>query len=104
MTTPPVSADFRAAFGREAGPGGRLNFAQFMALALYDQGVGYYRRESRRIGYGAGTDFFTATTSGPIFGEAIVAACMTLLAGENPGEFTFVEIGAEPERGVLAGV
>lgn len=81
-----------------------MTFAQFMQLALYDPQLGYYRRDRRRVGYGEGTDFFTASTSGPIFGELIVAACTTLLGGRSPRDFTFVEIGAEPGGGVLAGV
>ena len=81
-----------------------MTFAQFMRLALYDPRLGYYRRDRRRVGYGAGTDFFTASTSGPIFGELVIAACTTLLGGRSPREFTFVEIGAEPGGGVLASV
>ena len=81
-----------------------MSFAQFMDLALYDPQVGYYRRKRDRVGYGAGTDFFTASTSGPIFGELVCAACVQLLDGHEPGDFTFVEIGAEPAQGVLTGV
>ena len=75
-----------------------------MELALYHPTLGYYRRNQPRVGYGAGTDFFTASTSGPIFGELIVAACVTLLGKKAPGDFTFVEIGAEPDGGILQGV
>jgi SAM-dependent MidA family methyltransferase len=78
-----------------------MTFADFMRLALYDAQAGYYRRDRRRVGYGAGTDFFTASTSGPVFGELIAAACVKLLRGRDPQEFTFVEIGAEPGGGVL---
>src|SRR5258708_20888689 len=46
-----------------------ISFARFMALALYDPRVGYYCRDRARVGYAAGTDFFTASTSGPIFGD-----------------------------------
>jgi SAM-dependent MidA family methyltransferase len=81
-----------------------LPFADFMELALYDPTVGYYRRDAQRVGRAPGTDFFTASSSGPIFGELVAAACVTLLAGRPPGEFTFVEIGAESAGGVLAGV
>jgi SAM-dependent MidA family methyltransferase len=80
-----------------------MDFARFMALALYDPVVGYYRAARARVGYGAGTDFFTASTSAPIFGELICAACKTLLRGAVPRDFTFVEIGAEPEGSVLRG-
>ncbi len=82
-----------------------MTFARFMELALYDPVVGYYRRDRSRVGYAPGTDFFTASTSGPIFGELIAAACTTLLGSErNPRDYTFVEIGAETDAGVLASV
>lgn len=106
-SAPPVpapSAEFRDIFRRHAGPGDCLTFAQFMELALYHPAVGYYRRAQARVGYGAGTDFFTATTSGPMFGELVTAAVVDLLAGGGPSDFTFVEIGAEPGGGALAGV
>jgi len=98
------SAEFLAVFRAHAGAAGRITFAQFMEIALYDPAVGYYRRPQARVGYGAGTDFFTASTSGPVFGELLVAAITQLLAGRDPHEFAFVEIGAEPGGGVLAGV
>ncbi len=81
-----------------------MSFAQFMALALYDPQVGYYRRDRARVGYARGTDFFTASTSGPVFGELIAAACVKLLADADPAEHTFVEIGAETPLGVMDGV
>jgi SAM-dependent MidA family methyltransferase len=103
-SSPGPSAAFADVFRARAGPDGTLAFAHFMELALYDPAVGYYRRPGARIGYGAGTDFFTASTSGSVFGELLAAAATHLLAGADPREFTFVEIGAEPGGGVLAGV
>lgn len=77
-----------------------------MELALYHPEVGYYRRARQRIGYTADTDFFTASSSGPIFGELVAAACTKLLqsAGRDPGRHVFVEIGAETRDGILCGV
>lgn len=75
-----------------------------MQLALYHPMVGYYRRSAPRVGYGRGTDFFTASSSGPIFGELIVASCLGLLGTEDPRDYTFIEIGAESDAGILAGV
>ena len=75
-----------------------------MALALYDPVLGYYARPIARVGYGKETDFYTASTSGPIFGELIAAACVGLLNGADPREFEFVEIGAETAGGVLTGL
>ncbi|MEO6876343.1 MAG: SAM-dependent methyltransferase [Opitutaceae bacterium] len=100
----PPSSGFLDLFRRHAGPDGTLPFARFMALALYDPAVGYYRSDQMRVGYGAATDFFTASTSGPVFGELLVAAIIQLLAGKAPHHFSFVEIGAEPGGGVLKGV
>lgn len=109
---PGASPEFLAVFRAHADANGAMSFARFMALALYDPQVGYYRRERPRVGYGAGTDFFTASTSGPVFGELVCAACVKLLGARDPADFTFVEIGAEPfaaaqgrsPGGVLAGV
>ena len=81
-----------------------MDFARFMEIALYDPAVGYYRHERQRVGYTPGTDFFTASASGPIFGELVAAACVTLLGERDPHDYLFVEIGAETEGGVLAEV
>jgi SAM-dependent MidA family methyltransferase len=99
------SEEFLAVFRDHAGATGTLRFDQFMELALYHPGVGYYRRERPRVGYGKGTDFFTASTSGALFGELVCAASCSLLGhDEQPADYTFVEIGAEPDGGVLTGV
>lgn len=91
-----------------AGPYGAplMRFDRFMELALYDPALGYYRRDRKRVGRGGGTDFFTATTSGPVFGELVCAAAESLLRenGAEPRDCVFVEIGAEPDGGVLLGV
>ena len=76
-----------------------------MELALYHPQLGYYRQDRTRVGYAPGTDFYTASSSGPIFGEMVAAACVALLGGEaRAREHAFVEIGAEAGAGVLAGV
>lgn len=102
--TPPSPA-FAAAFRRVAGGADTLRFDAFMALALYDSELGYYRRGRLRVGRERGADFYTATSLGPLFGELVAAAAAKLLtdAGLDPAAHTFVEIGAEPDGGVLAG-
>jgi SAM-dependent MidA family methyltransferase len=100
---PAPSPAFAAAFAQRA-LGGVLGFADFVDLALFHPELGYYRRPRRRVGTGPGTDFFTATSAGPVFGELVAAACRELLGPRPAAEFTFVEIGAEPGGGVLAGV
>src|ERR1019366_7035905 len=101
---PAVSREFRELFRRHTDASGAMSFARFMELALYDPAVGYYRRDRPRVGTAPGTDFFTASSSGPVFGELIVTACVTLLGGRDPRAYTFVEIGAEHGGGVLAGI
>jgi len=103
--TPAPAAEFLAVFLEYADSGAAMPFARFMDLALYDPRVGYYRRPGTRVGYGPGTDFYTAASSRPFFGELVAAACATLLGGLDPAGATFVEIGAEPGApGVLEGV
>jgi SAM-dependent MidA family methyltransferase len=80
-----------------------LSFEEFMEVALYTPGIGYYRREGTRVGYAEGTDFLTASSS-PLFGRLVVDACVQLLAPGDPAEFEFVEIGAEPGAGILRGL
>jgi SAM-dependent MidA family methyltransferase len=96
-------SDFSAIFRRHAGPSGRMTFAAFMRLALYDPAAGYYAAGRPRVGRSPGTDFFTASDS-LIFGELVAAACVALLGHRPPADHTFVEIGAEPGGGVLHGV
>jgi len=102
---PPPSPAFLDAFRQRAGAtGGTLSFADFMELALYHPELGYYRRDRPRVGRSRTTDFYTASSSGPLFGELICAACTQLIGGRDPRAFTFVEIGAEPGGGILTGV
>jgi SAM-dependent MidA family methyltransferase len=101
---PPASAAFVEAFRARAGVSGMLRFDAFMELALYHPQVGYYVRDRPRVGRSNGTDFYTSTSSGSLFGELVVAACIKLLAGDDPHTFTFVEIGAEPSGGILKNV
>lgn len=84
--------------------GGAMSFASFMDLALYDVEVGYYRAVRTRVGRAGGTDFYTASTFGGVFGTLVVGAAETLLAGGDVEDHEFVEIGAEPGRSVLDGV
>ena len=94
-----MGALWARAAGRSA-----LNFADFMDVVLYDPGAGYYRRERARIGYGPDTDFFTATTSAPLFGKLVISACTRLLSPDGPSDFDFVEVGAERGTGIMGGL
>jgi SAM-dependent MidA family methyltransferase len=100
----PPSPAFIEAFLAEAETAGRMTFDRFMALALYHPTLGYYRRDKSRVGYGRETDFYTASTTGPLFGELVHAVCRSLLGGETLADYTFVELGAEPGGSILNGV
>ncbi len=57
--------------------GGWLPFDRFMALALYEPGLGYYARSSRQFGSlppsatRPGSDFITAPELSPLFGQTL---------------------------------
>jgi SAM-dependent MidA family methyltransferase len=53
--------------------GGWISFAQFMAMALYEPGLGYYANGSRKFGAlpQSGSDFTTAPELSPLFGWAL---------------------------------
>jgi SAM-dependent MidA family methyltransferase len=90
----------RAALRARAGGAAAVGFDVFMEVALYQPGAGYYRKPGPRVGYGPGTDFLTATASAPLFGRLVAGACAHLL-GPAAAASDFVEIGAEPEGGIL---
>src|SRR5688572_4738713 len=48
---------------------GTVTFAEFMQLALYEPGLGYYARTESPIG--TDKDFFTAVSATPLFGKIL---------------------------------
>ncbi|KAF0094301.1 MAG: hypothetical protein E1N59_2017 [Puniceicoccaceae bacterium 5H] len=79
---------------------GRLSYRDFIETALYAPAIGYYRRPAERVGTKPQADFYTSSSLGPIFADLITAAAVKLLP-EAPEHYTFVEIAAEPETGLL---
>src|SRR2546430_12289225 len=72
---------------------GRVTFAEFMAIALYDREGGYYVR------YGAGRDYRSAPQTSPAFGHVIGAALARMWeALGRPARFDVVELGAGEGR------
>lgn len=53
--------------------GGWLPFDRFMAMALYEPGLGYYAHHSRKFGAmpSSGSDFVTAPEMSPLFGQTL---------------------------------
>ena len=73
---------------------GLLPFDQFMELALYAPGAGYYVNGSRKLG--ATGDFTTAPELSPLFSECIANQCVELLSALTQGEI--LEMGAGSGR------
>ena len=56
-----------------ADAGGWLPFDRFMAIALYEPGLGYYARGGQVFGAmpSSGSDFVTAPELSPLFGQTL---------------------------------
>lgn len=72
---------------------GRLTFSEYMAICLYEPGLGYYTSPGRKVGVEG--DFYTSITVHAAFGRVIAReiAAMWRSMG-SPAEFTIVEAGA----------
>lgn len=72
---------------------GRMTFARFMEMALYDPDEGYYTTSADRIGLGG--DYYTSPEVHPIFGRLLskqIRQMESLLPRHRP--FTVLEMGA----------
>lgn len=58
--------------------GGWIDFSEFMDLALYAPGLGYYSAGAAK--FGPAGDFVTAPEISPLFGRCLARACAPLLA------------------------
>ena len=74
--------------------GGWLPFDRFMALVLYEPGLGYYARDARQFGWmpASGSDFVTAPELSPLFGAAFAVQVAQALEAAGSGDV--VEFGA----------
>jgi SAM-dependent MidA family methyltransferase len=70
--------------------GGWIDFAEYMKLALYEPGLGYYMGGSVKLG--AGGDFVTAPELGPLFGRALAVTVGRELEALASG--AILELGA----------
>lgn len=72
-----------------ASAGGRLPFAKFMDMALYEPGFGYYSAGARKLGRDG--DFITAPELTPLFGHVLARQVAELM---EASERTVLEAGA----------
>lgn len=77
-----------------AAAGGWLPFDRWMAIALYEPGLGYYARGARQFGAlpSSGSDFVTAPELSPLFGATLARQLAQALAATGTDEL--IEFGA----------
>jgi SAM-dependent MidA family methyltransferase len=75
--------------------GGWLSFEQFMDLALYAPGLGYYSGGARKLGPAG--DFTTAPEVSGLFGACVAVQCAEILSALD-GHASILEIGAGSGR------
>jgi SAM-dependent MidA family methyltransferase len=76
--------------------GGAISFSEYMELALYAPGLGYY--SARADQFGGGGDFVTAPESSPLFAHSLARQTSEILSAVGGGDIC--EVGAG--RGALA--
>jgi SAM-dependent MidA family methyltransferase len=90
-----VSRPLAEAIRRAVGAGGGwLPFDRFMALALYEPGLGYYAHTAPKFGLmpGSGSDFVTAPELSPLFGRTLAVQVRQTLEAAGSGQV--LEFGA----------
>jgi SAM-dependent MidA family methyltransferase len=70
--------------------GGWISFEQFMEMALYEPGLGYYSAGSTKLGQAG--DFVTAPEISPLFSRCLAAQCIEVFDHIGPADI--LELGA----------
>lgn len=88
--------------------GGSISFAEFMQLALYEPGLGYYSAGATK--FGAAGDFVTAPELSPLFGRVLARQTAAVLRqlrdprilelGAGSGALAVQMLGALPDHGI----
>ncbi len=95
-----ASTELRDLLRRRIAADGPLDFAGFMALALYHPELGYYARGTGQVGKAG--DFFTSVSVGPVFGRLLARRFLRWwLDAGRPSAWRIIESGAHD--GTLAG-
>ena len=77
----------------QSSPEKAISFADFMAIALYEPGLGYYATSHRQLGPQG--DFVTSSHLASDYGELIAVQLLEFWQVlEQPSNFTVVEVGA----------
>ena len=85
-----LSVDLANRIREKIAAGGPMPFSQYMEMALYEPGLGYYSAGLQK--FGAGGDFVTAPQLGNVFARCL--AKQVAQAGAALGAYEIVEAGA----------
>ena len=85
-----LSAELANRIREKIADGGPMPFSQYMEMALYEPGLGYYSAGLQK--FGAGGDFVTAPQLGDVFARCL--AKQVAQAGAALGRYEIVEAGA----------
>lgn len=96
-----ASPAIAAALLERADANGLMSFADFSEVALFAPQIGYYTGSRKRVGLSPESDFYTASSVGPVFGKLVLQAAATLSGYTAADNATLVEIGAERGNGVF---
>lgn len=89
----PASAELADLLRGRIAAEGPLDFADFMAVALYHPDRGYYARGTGQVGKAG--DFFTSVSVGPVFGRLLARRFARWWAGAGePAAWRIIECGA----------
>jgi len=83
-----------------AAAGGWISFAEYMQLALYSPGLGYYTGGTAKFGQAG--DFVTAPSLGPLFAQTLARQVAELLQQSAPNILEFGAGGGELAGELLA--
>lgn len=70
--------------------GGKITFAEYMNLALYEPGLGYYSAGLKKFGQLG--DFITAPEVSPLFSQCLALQCIEIM--KQTGQKILLEVGA----------
>jgi SAM-dependent MidA family methyltransferase len=96
-----VSAELTAIIREKIALNGPVSFSEYMEMALYEPGLGYYSAGLKK--FGKGGDFITAPQLGDVFARCLANQIKQVgdhLCGQNHGQYEIIEAGAG--SGVLA--
>ena len=83
---------------------GPISYRDYIDLALYADGYGYYTKDRERVGRSPDRDFYTAESLGKVFARLVTTAAHDLLGEATANRSTFIEIAAEPGAELLSRV